>query len=447
MFTPITFPNTSMKFWLHCLLITIFTYVVLIALYGVLQLNAFNAFDPIGQAIGQMELSDIAFSRFREGEPTPDENVTIVNIGNLSRGEIGDQIRSIVHFKPRVIALDIIFSCEIRDSVNCPQAFDVMGNLSFYSAIAQAEAQGVKVVMAEKLHQSNALIEQYGDTDQYDSIEHTDEMLLGNSYEGFVNLITDATHQEDIKHCREINPMIMVNGKPELAFSVMTAKMFDEEKARKFLERENFTEVINYRGNTPDPYGASTYSGRYQFLDVHQALDTSSFSGDMIRDKVVIFGFHGENQFDRSWEDKFFTPLNREYAGRSRPDMYGVVVHANAVSMILQEDYINLVPQWLSFLVSFLVVFFTAALFLKIEMTIPVWYDLLSLLIQLALFVLFSLLMILVFSYYSIQLDFTVTLAAVALAGTAFELYFGGILRLYEYLSGKFSTEKPEKEQ
>ena len=435
-----------LKFWLHALLITIFTYVVLAALYGILQLNAFNAFDPLGQAIGQMELSDIAFSRFREGEPTPDENVTIVNIGNLSRGEIGDQIRNIVHFKPRVIALDIIFSCELKDSVNCPQAYDIESNLNFYSAIAEAEQQGVKVVMAEKLHQTKGLVEQYGDIDVYDSIEHTDDLLRGNSFEGFVNLITDATHQEDVKECREINPVINVNGKPELAFSVMTAKAFDEEKARKFLERGNAVEVINYRGNTPDPYGASTYSGRYQFLDVYQALDTGSFSGDMIRDKIVIFGFHGEDQFDRSWEDKFFTPLNQEYAGRARPDMYGVVVHANTVSMILKEDYIDLMPQWLSFLVSFLVVLLTAALFLKIELTIPIWYDLLSLLIQLVLFVAFSLLMILVFSFYSVRLDFTITLAAVALAGTAFELYNGGILRLYDYLSGKFLSKTPEND-
>lgn len=436
-----------MKFWLNCLLVTLFTYALLAALFGILQLNAFNAFDPIGQAIGQIEISDIAFSRFREGEPLPDQDVTIVNIGKLNRGEIGRQISNIVHYNPKVIALDIIFSCEKRDPVNCPQAYDTLGNLMFFSAIAEAEQKGIKVVMAEKLQQSKKLRSLYDDIDTYDSIEHTDELLLGNSYEGFVNLITAATHQEDLKLCREVNPSIPVNGKTELAFSVMTAMQYDSVKTKKFLARQNAIEIINYRGNTPDTYGASTYSGRYQFLDVHQALDTNSFSGDMIRDKIVVFGFHGEDINDRSWEDKFFTPLNREYAGRGRPDMYGVVVHANVISMILKEDYIGRMPGWLSIVVSFVVLFLVAAVFFKIEENLPIWYDLLSLFIQLALFVFFSLLMILVFSYYSIQLDFTLTLAAVALAGTSFELYYGGVLRLYEYLLERFWKKNPETPQ
>jgi len=35
-------------------------------------------------------------------------------------------------------------------------------------------------------------------------------------------------------------------------------------------------------------------------------------------------------------------------------------------------------------------------------------------------------------------MDFTLTLAAVALVGTCFELYNGGILRLYEYLQNRY---------
>lgn len=433
--------NKIILFWGECVIITLFTYVVLISLFSLLQLNALNAFDPIGQAIGQIQITDIAFSRFRAVDPQPDQNITIVNIGKISRGEIGNQIKNITQYNPKIIALDIIFSCENKDSVNCPAAYDVMGNMNFYSAIIGAEQKGIKVVMAEKLHQTKALVEEFQDIDKYDSIEHTDDLLRGNSYEGFVNLITDATHQEDLKECREINPMIMVNGKPELAFSVKIAELFDSVKTAKFLARGNKTEVINYRGNTPDPWGASTYSGRYQFLDVDDALDTSRFARELIEGKIVLFGFHGENANDRSWEDKFFTPLNKEYAGRGRPDMYGVVIHANAISMILKEDYIDLIPDWATILFSFIVLMITSALFLKIEINLPMWYDLISLGIQLVIFVLLSVLMIVVFSLYSVELDLSLTLGAVALSGTAFELYFGGIRRLYEYLREKWENQ------
>jgi CHASE2 domain-containing sensor protein len=47
-----------------------------------------------------------------------------------------------------------------------------------------------------------------------------------------------------------------------------------------------------------------------------------------------------------SWEDKFYTPLNKKLAGKSNPDMFGVVVHANIISMILREDYVEQMATW-----------------------------------------------------------------------------------------------------
>ncbi|MFM7328426.1 MAG: hypothetical protein ACKO3B_06805, partial [Bacteroidota bacterium] len=109
-----------MKIWFHSLMVTIFTFLMMGALYQFLQLNALEAFDPIGQAIGELDLSDIAFSHLREGEPEPDENVTIVNSGWLTRGEIAKQLESIILFKPRVIGIDIILDCDKPDPISCP---------------------------------------------------------------------------------------------------------------------------------------------------------------------------------------------------------------------------------------------------------------------------------------------------------------------------------------
>jgi CHASE2 domain-containing sensor protein len=57
-------------------------------------------------------------------------------------------------------------------------------------------------------------------------------------------------------------------------------------------------------------------------------------------------------------EDRYFTPMNPVLAGRSIPDMYGVVIHANIASMILNENYINTMPKWLNILLSFIVCYF-----------------------------------------------------------------------------------------
>jgi len=427
------------KFWFNCLMVTIFTFVFMYGLAKLLDLKVFSAFDPIGQAIGDMEISDIAFS-IRD-EPPADEKVVLVNIGYLDRGQMGDEIRNIIKYQPKIIGFDILFSC-----IDCDAAKNMEANLSFASAISQAEEMGIKVVMAEKLHQSDKLLMQSGDTNEQDSIEHTIDLLKQNSYEGFVNLDTDAEHQEDLKACRRVNPKINVKGKDELALSVMMAMLADSTKAKKFLDRNNETEVINYSGNVVDIHMASdsTYRGKYTLLDPDQGMDTAYVPEyeNAIKGKIVLFGFLGADMFDTSWDDKFFTPINVNYAGKTRPDMYGVVVHANVISMILNEDYVDEMAGWQQFMIAFVVLMLTVAIFFKIEEKIPIWYDILSLLIQVALVVVFSVIMIMAFSKYSIKLNFTLTLAAAALVGTCFELYHGGVLRLYEVIMARFTKPK-----
>jgi CHASE2 domain-containing sensor protein len=429
------------RFWLHCILNTLFVFGLLAGLKWVTNFNIFNAFDPLGKALGDMELTDIAFSQLRE-DPPIDTNVVIVNIGYLSRGDIGRQIMTINQFKPKVIALDIIFSCDggVRDSINCPQAYDTLNNMIFASAVQETPT----MVLAEKLWQSKALIDKYGDTDIYDSIEHTDAELRNTAYEGFVNLETDAEHQEDLKVCRTYNPKMEVAGKTELAFSTMVAMLYDSVRTQKYLNREEHSETINYRGNIVDWHGASSYPGRYAVLDWDQALDTTQFVTNMIKDKIIIMGFLGSDLRDTSWDDKFITPLNKNYAGKTRPDMYGVVVHANAVSMILNEDYVGVLDIFDEYLIAFVICFLNVALFSLITRKMPLWFDGLSIVIQLIQILVFSFLMIYMFSWISFKLNITITLAAVALVGTCFEIYHNVLLAIYDQSKKKWITKQKE---
>lgn len=412
------------KYWVHTVLATTFVFIVLLGLYGFTQLRIFDAFDPLGQALGDMELTDITFSQIRE-DPPMDSNIVIINIGYLSRAEIAQQILNIIKHKPKVIGLDIIFSCDwLGDSLECPQAYDTLSNQYFAHAIQQAAETGA-VVMAHKLQQSKKLVEEYGDIDLYDSIEHTYWKLMPGAYEGFVNLETEAAHQEDLKSCRVFNPKMMVNGKRELAFSTMIAMLYDSIKTNRFLARDNYREVINYRGNIVDWHGASNYAGRYIVLDWDQALDTNQFVGEMFRDKIVLFGFLGSDLRDTSWDDKFFTPLNKKYAGKARPDMYGVVVHANIISMILNEDYIEVLEEWQEILIAVFICLLNIMFFVWIEWDEKRkdWFDIVSISIQILQIVLLSFLMIYFFNWFSFKLDITWALAVVAVVGTSFEIY------------------------
>jgi CHASE2 domain-containing sensor protein len=422
------------KFWIDCLLATLFVFVSLYGLKQLTSLRIFNAFDVIGQAVSDMELADIAFSSIRT-DPPADTNVVVVNIGYLSRGEIGDQIRNIARFNPKVIGLDMIFSCDFyNDSIMCPQAFDTANNERFASAVRAFK----NFVMVERVTQTDSLVNLYGDVDIYDSIEHSHPNLLQTAYEGFANLETEAGSQEDLKACRRFPPrIVMADGTEELAFSVKMAMLYDSVKTRRFLDRNKSSEVINYRGNIVDWHGASGYPGRYPVLDWDQALDPEGFAEWMIRDKIVIFGFLGADLTDTSWDDKFFTPLNKKYAGKSRPDMYGVVVHANIVSMVLSEDYIDELLPWQEYVIAFILVFMNVVLFSIITRRMPVWFDSLSLLVQVIQVVILGYLMVQVPAWSNFKLNLTVSMADVALVGTCFELYGTLVKRVMTFVANR----------
>ena len=432
------------RFWFNCLMVTIFTFAFMYGLSKLLDLKMFSAFDPIGQAIGDMEVSDIAF-RLRD-VPAYDSSVVMVNIGDIvsmahDRALIAQEVENIIKYKPAVIGFDITFG-------DPESALDSMASIALGEAIRKAQESGVKVVMAHRLGQSDSLVAAKGDTPEQDIIIHSNDLILQNSYEGFVNLDTDAEHQEDLKACRKFNPKIKVKDHYEYSLEVRIAMLVDSMKTKRFLDRDNYAEVINYRGNIVDIHGASLeeYRGKYGLLDVAEALDTTYYeqTEDLIKGKIVLFGFVGRDILDTSWDDKFFTPINVNYAGKTRPDMYGIVVHANVISMILNEEYVNEMADWQEYAIAFIVLILTVALFFKIEERMPIWYDLLSLIIQVVLVVIFSFVMIMVFTYYSMKLNFTLTLAAAALVGTCFELYNGGILRLYHVITNRFTKPTDE---
>ncbi|MBL7859390.1 MAG: CHASE2 domain-containing protein [Cyclobacteriaceae bacterium] len=433
------------KFLIDCSIATLFVFAVLLGIREISQLNIFNAFDPLGQSLGDMELTDITFSRLRD-DPQIDTNIVVVNIGNLPRAAIAQQIRIISHFKPKVIGIDSFFDCKDCpdgkvDSLCCPLAYDTLSNLIFGDAIREAG----NVVMVTKLLQTRALLKSMGDIDIYDSLEHSDEILRPGAFEGYASLETDAEHQEDLKSCRRFNPQMMVNGKMEYAFAVKMAMLYDSVKTKRFLDRGNFSEVINYRGNIYDPFGASEFPGRYYTLDWDQALDSSSFVSSLFKDKIVIMGFLGDNLKDTSWDDKFFTPLNKVYAGKTRPDMYGVVVHANIVSMILNEDYIDELSLWQQIAIAVIVCFLNVMLFAFINQKLPHWFDLFSIVLQLTQILICTVLMMYIFNWFAFKLNLTYTLAALALVGTCFELYVNVVKRVLSVTAIRYWITKGRK--
>jgi CHASE2 domain-containing sensor protein len=415
--------------WVLSLAITVFIFAMLWVASIVTDLKLFSAFDPIGQALSDFELTDYAFSKLRD-DPKPEERIVMVNIGHLGRREMAQQIQIISRFKPRVIGIDSFYNCEggLYDTVNCPQLLDTLGNLLLSNAIQEAG----NVVLVSKLMQTDSL-SQAGDSDIYDSVEYSDPMFRNFSRSGFASLPTGARYQEDVKLCRSFFPRIYVKGKRQLAFSVQMAMVYDSLKTEQFLARDNDEEIINFRGNVEfqdtktkalqrEDLSASGFTGMFSALDVEDLLN-GNFTPDLFKDKVVIMGFLGDYFGDPAWNDKFFTPLNKKVAGRANPDMFGLVIHANIVSMILNQDYVNELSDWEKYAIAFVVSLLTVALFITIDQNLPIWFDALQVIIQVVQILLFSALVVYMYVWFSFKLDIGITLAVSALVGPCYDIF------------------------
>ncbi len=395
------------RFWRDVILGTIFIFA-LMGLFG--SLTAFKVFDimdPIGEAFADMEFTDIYFSQLLD-DPVADQNVVLVNVGLESRMGISVLLDSISKYDPAVIGVDLFFDYPKEDT---------LGDLMLMEALGRVE----NLVLVTKLSQTMGNM----DPESIDSLEWSHPMFTWNATPAFANLITDAGVQEDLKMCRTFVPQLELdNGENQVAFAVKMASYLSKEKADKFLARGNEEEVINYRGNVLD-YGATKFGNKYFALDVWDVY-SGNFVPEIIKDKVVIFCFLGEELGDReNFEDKFFTPLNETYVGRAFPDMYGGVIHANIVSMVLNEDYIFYLSDIQTWTLTVIMLFFTIMVFSWIYKKLPKWYDGITKVIQVILLVGIPYIMIYAMDLYSIKLELNILLIAIALSGDGLEVFYG----------------------
>ena len=287
------------KIFIQSAKVTAFALFMGWAVSFIVDLKLFSAFDTIGQALQDTELTDYAFNQLRP-DPIVDERIVLVNFSTLNRREVARELQIISQFKPRVIAMDALYNCEggLRDSINCPQLLDTLGNLMLSSAIQDAG----NVVLGEKLMQTDSLAK--FDSNEMDSLELSDPIFSDFAKEGFVSLPTDATYQEDVKIVRTVYPSRIVHSKRELAFSVRIAMMYDSVKAEKFLARNNEEEIINFGGNIEvrqlrikslknDETSSTNFGTMFFVVDYNDVLD-GNISPELFKDKIVIMGYLGD---------------------------------------------------------------------------------------------------------------------------------------------------------
>ena len=403
------------KFWLDTIWGLVFIVSVALIVTQVSQFQVFDILDPFGDALKDMETTDLIYSQGLREDQLAETDVLLVNIGDLPRRGIAELVDSINKYDPAVIGMDMWFEGTDPNG-------DTLGDMMLSYAFAQVE----NLVMYSKL-------ENFDDDDIFDALTLSNQDLFAYGETAFTNFITGAAHQDDPKVCRTFAPSEMVGDQEELAFSVKLVQIFDSVKAQRFLDRNNDIEIINYRGNIFDESSSKESKAQitYFALDWYQVLG-GEFVPELIKDKIVIFCYLGSQLGDpKALDDKYFTPLNFRYAGKSHADMFGGVVHANCVSMILGESYIDSMDDNWSYFWAIIILYLNIVAFTFIYKVMPKWYDGLTKLIQLI--EAFALFFLVGFVYVSFnyKLNMTATIIAVLIAGDALEIYFGVVRNLF----------------
>lgn len=381
---------------------TLLIFLILFSLSEVF--DKLEILDPVGEALEDVEMTDILYSdeNLRADSPI-DTNIVVINIGNLPRRGIAEQIRIINQYKPKAIGIDTFFAT--------PK--DPEGDSLLAAALAEVE----NLIMPTQLLYNDE-IGDFGD------LKLSLPMFNENASLAHVNLITGVgVQQTDVKTCREFSPSDKLGDEEIVAFGVKLAEFIAPEKAKRFLERGNDFETIKYKGNSIDFLGK--YIQMFPALDVEDVF-YENFVPEMIEGKLVLFGFMGENFGDvYNTEDKYFTPMNEKYAGRGSPDMFGVVIHANIISMILNEDYIDTLDDNWEMALAVIMCLLNAWFCTWVNLRLPYWYDgITKIVILLELIALFFITFS-IFAKYSFKVELTIGLICVALSSEVMEFYHG----------------------
>jgi CHASE2 domain-containing sensor protein len=210
------------------------------------------------------------------------------------------------------------------------------------------------------------------------------------------------------------------------------ASYINPEAVELAKKRDNDIEIINWRGNYE----------KFYHLDAEDVLNGET-DLSFIENKIVILGFMGLRYLgEESLEDTFFTPMNKNTGSKSVPDMYGVVVHANIISMILNNDFINDIPHWVDYILAVLFVFLNVSLFMWVGTYYKLYYDLISKTIQLVEVIILFGINLMSMLHFQLKVDLTLAIIAIVFCGDLTELYAGSLRGIFENAYAKFTGRK-----
>lgn len=301
-----------------CLL---FSFVVL-GLITLIGLN-FSFFTPFNNAFKDFSYLDLYFTeKLDKNLGNINQDIILVNIDQLERKEIAVIMNKLDRQKPKVIGLDVIFKEE-------------------------KSTDGDKV-LAES-HGINNLVTSYAMTN-FGVVKSISTISAPHQNSGYSNF----SFNPETSVVRDFQGVRKDGDSLQISFGAAVAKVFLNGEWNQDLENYlHKNRPINYKGN------------REHFLILEPEDVLSQDTIPIVKDKIVLLGFLGDAQNHQfNIEDKHFTPMNEKFVGKSAPDTFGLVVHANIINMIITADFISVVPQWILVLFTILITYLALTYFI-----------------------------------------------------------------------------------
>jgi CHASE2 domain-containing sensor protein len=354
----------------------------------------FEMIRPIKQGFNDFDIYDLRYSGNDSSITRMDTTITIVGIG-ADRRDIAEQINTIAAFHPAIIGLDAVFAGR-RDGAGD-------------SALIQAIRHAGKIVVASGYGGKNMAGK--------DSVQRS---YFSDAIPGMKDGLWDFMEgPEEVN--RHFVPFFMVQGRPYPALATAMLAEFAPGAYQTLLKRKKDAETINYSGNARH-YNVVTWDRFSEYRS----------KADLFRGKIVLIGFINDRQ-PYLMEDLHFTPMNAKFAGKSFPDMYGIVIHANILEMALRGergDYITDMPGWVSYVVTFCLAFGINLFYIRLQSRTGGHHHFLLFLLQFVLAVALIYMALLIFSWFNYRVDIMPIVIAVVLSFEIFWLYEWAALKM-----------------
>lgn len=367
------------------------TILVLVILKFLPIIFSIDMYDPIQGTLEDMQISDLVFSQLMDKDKIKlDTNIVLVNNGHLDREEFSEMMNTLNEYEPKVIGIDAMF----RNLKDMQMDFKLSAAFSNTNKL---------VLVCGLLHTKD-------NKKLFDTIETSHPIFNQFAHNGYANVISDD--DVNFRTVREMTPIQKVNDSIVHSFPIKVLSFYDNNKVKKFLKRGNENEIINYKRNI----------NKYITLDIDD-IKYKSEKLKQIKNKIVLIGYLGPNIKTQVTEDIFFTPMNEMYVGKTDPDMYGIVIHANVISMLLEEDFINSTPSWFNYFITIIIIYLNMFIFSYLRENYDFWYQTLSFVFIFGQIFIYSMILISFIFFFNFEIKITGMFFAIIICIAAFEGY------------------------